>query len=200
MSNAVYPSLPGLAFDVRRVPMFKTITHEAASGREYRGFLMGSPRYRYILTYDILTDNGSWLDGFRTLLGFYNARKGSYDDWFFTDPDDYAAGGSVFGTGDGSTKTFQLARTLGASSEPVYDLNGAPAISVAGVLKSTPGDYTVGSSGLVTFVSAPANGASLTWTGSFYWRCRFEADELEFTKFMHKLWEAREVSFKTVLP
>ena len=29
------------------------------------------------------------------------------------------------------------------------------------------------STGMVTFVTAPAAAAALTWTGAFYWRCRF---------------------------
>jgi len=39
-------------------------------------------------------------------------------------------------------------------------------------------NYTIGTSGVVTFTAAPANGAVLTWTGTFSWLCQFDDDEL----------------------
>lgn len=59
-------------------------------------------------------------------------------------------------------------------------------------------DYTLSSSGLVTFAIAPLAAALLTWTGSFYYRCRFKDDAQEFEKFMQKLWTAKSVSMVTV--
>jgi hypothetical protein len=37
-------------------------------------------------------------------------------------------------------------------------------------------DYTISSSGLVTFTSAPANGHSITWTGIFDVPVRVDGD------------------------
>lgn len=53
--------------------------------------------------------------------------------------------------------------------------------------------YLLGSSGGVTFLTAPAAGASLSWTGGYYWRVRFKENKLEFQQFLQKLWEARQV-------
>jgi hypothetical protein len=38
-------------------------------------------------------------------------------------------------------------------------------------------------------------GSALTWTGSYYYRCRFLQDTLEFNEFMNSLWEAKKVEF-----
>ena len=198
MSNLVYPSLPGLAFPVVRVPTWKSNVMESASGREFRAGLMTYPRYKYQLKYEFLRDTAS-LTEMRTLLGFFNQVRGDFDTWLFTDPDDNSVTAQQFGTGNGATKTFQLVRTNGGFAEPVYDLNGNPSVYVAGVLKTLGTDYTI-SSGLVTFTAAPANGAVLTWTGSFYWRCRFTTPTSEFSKFMNTLWEAGKVEFITCKP
>lgn len=196
MSNAVYPTLPGLAYKVKRVSGFKTQVHETASGREYRSALMVYPRDRYTLQYEFLRDRNA-TDEMRTLLGFYRSRRGAYDSFLLNDPDDNAVSAQAFGTGDGTTKTFQLVRTLGGFVEPVYDLNGAPAIYKAGVLQGS--GYTVSATGAVTFTTAPAAGAVLTWTGSYYWRVRFVKDDLELEKFMNELWSGT-LELKVVKP
>lgn len=54
--------------------------------------------------------------------------------------------------------------------------------------------------GRVVFPTAPASGAVLGWTGTFYWRCRFVQDQLEFNQFMSRLWNLRTLEFVTVKP
>ena len=58
--------------------------------------------------------------------------------------------------------------------------------------------YTIGATGIVTFVSAPAAAAALTWTGSFYYRCRFDADTMPFKLFMQKLWSTQQMRLKSI--
>jgi hypothetical protein len=52
----------------------------------------------------------------------------------------------------------------------------------------------------VTFSLPPSIGAVLTWDGTFYWLCRFDADELTFEKFMNTMWSVGKLSFTTVKP
>jgi uncharacterized protein (TIGR02217 family) len=196
MSNAVYPSLPGLTFPIERTPEWATDVQTSASGRDFTRTLYTAPRYRYKLSYEFLRDSVAAQE-FRTLLGAFNARMGQWDTWLFSDPDDSSVTAQVFGTGNGSNKVFQLERVLGGFAEAVYDLNGAPSIYVGGVLKTAGTDYTISSTGLVTFTSAPAAAASLTWTGSYYWRCRFLSDTLDFRKMMAGFWELASVEFIT---
>lgn len=196
MSNDVYPDLIGLKFGVTRTPRFKTTIDETASGREYRTALMVYPRTKVTLSYEFLRDRTS-ADEFRTLLGFFKKRRGSYDSFLLNDPDDNSVTDQQFGVGDGTTTAFQLVRTLGGFVEPVYDLNGVPTIQVNG---GAPGSYSISATGLVTFAAAPAVGADLTWSGAYYWRCRFMQDEMEFEKFMQQLWQAGKVEMQVVKP
>ncbi len=64
--------------------------------------------------------------------------------------------------------------------------------------KATPGDYVISSTGQVVFTVAPASGAVLTWTGSYYWRCRFTHDIADFERFAANLWKFNRVEFITV--
>ena len=197
MSNAVFPVLPGLQVTVGRLPVHKTAIKEAVSGREYRARLMSAPRYIYRLSFEFLRDGHSGYDEFRPLLGFFNARAGSFESWLYSDPDDRRVTAQAFGTGDGSTPTFQLVRTLGGTVEPVYALDGVPAIYVGGTLKTAGTHYTVTASAGIVFITPPAAGALLTWTGFYYWRCRFLHDQTEFSRFMAQLWEMKSCEFIT---
>jgi hypothetical protein len=80
----------------------------------------------------------------------------------------------------------------------VYALNGAPSIYVGGTLKTVTTDYTIDSRGMVTFASAPAGAAALTWTGAFYWEVRFENDTTDFKNFANSLWAVNSLPFASV--
>jgi uncharacterized protein (TIGR02217 family) len=109
--------------------------------------------------------------------------------------------GQRFGTGDGSTTTFQLKRTItigGISyAEPIYGLAGTPTIYVNG---SATGAFTIGELGQITFSSAPASSAALTWDGSFFFMCRFDNDELDIGQIAKGLWQNGGLDFRTFKP
>lgn len=199
MSNAVFPSFPGLTWNIARKPQWSTVTKTSVSGREFRSGQFSYPLWRYKLSYSVLRGTAA-LPEVQQIAAFFNARGGSFDTWLYTDPDDSAVVAQQFGTGNGTTKDFQLVRAFGGYAEPVFDLNGAPAIFKAGVLQTVGTHYTVSAAGLVSFVTAPANGASLTWTGNFYWRCRFLQDALDLNQFLKALWELKTLEFVTVKP
>lgn len=196
MSNLVYPVLPGLMFGATRTPIWSSIVKTSVNGREFRSANFQIPRYRYTLQYEFLRSAAAWAE-LQTLFGFYNQLLGGWDTFLFSDPDDNAVTAQAFGVGDGSTLTFQLVRSLGGFVEPVYALNGTPTIYVNGT-PTTPA--SISATGLVTFSAAPAAAAAITWTGSFYWRCRFADDSLEFEKFMAQLWAAKKVVLMTCKP
>jgi uncharacterized protein (TIGR02217 family) len=199
MSNAIFPTFDGLKWDVTRTPVWKTAVRETTSGREYRTAFQAAPRYLYKLAYEVLRETVGYTE-LQSLLGFFNARQGAFDSFLYTDPDDNSVTAQVFGTGNGSTTQFQLLRTLGAFNEPVYDTNSTPLIYDNGSLRTVTTHYTINATGLVTFVTAPVAGHSLTWTGTYYWRVRFRQDQTEFTQFMQKLWSTKSVEFITVKP
>ncbi len=78
--------------------------------------------------------------------------------------------------GDGSTKTFQLLKRRVKNTATHTRLitkpqltSPVPLVAIGGILKATPGDYTINAAtGICTFVVAPTGGFAVTWGGSFY--------------------------------
>lgn len=195
MSDAVFPVLPGLAWDVKKAPIFNTRVQQAASGRELRVGFYSYPLWKFSLAYNVLKADTVNAE-LQQLMGFFLERGGQFDSFLYSDPTDHQVSGQQFGTGDGSTTAFQLTRTLGGYAMPVNDLNGSPTVYVGGAVQDTA-SYSI-STGLVTFTTPPANGAALTWEGAFYYRCRFLADTAEFNNFAYQLWELQQLEFQSV--
>lgn len=61
-------------------------------------------------------------------------------------------------------------------------------------------DYIVNSTGLVSLGEPLAVGASLSWSGKFYHRCRFKSSDITYRQFLHQLFDAKTIEFKTVKP
>lgn len=196
MSNAIYPVLPGVTFNTTREPIWSTTKKTSVSGREFRAANFSYPRYKYKLSYEFFrqgSHQGIDYAEMATLAGFFNARKGDFDTFLFTDPDDYTVTAQTIGMGDGSNTLFQLVRTWGGFVEPVFDVNSVPQIFVNGALQTLTTHYTLGDSGLVTFVTAPGAALPVTWTGTYYRRMSFVQSMAEFTKFMSNLWSLKTV-------
>jgi uncharacterized protein (TIGR02217 family) len=190
MGNAIYPSLPGITWDTQVAPSFSTKIHRAVSGYEVRAAYMAYPLWKFLFKYELLRDN-TLNNEFKKLLGFFNARLGSFDSFLYSNPSDNAVTAHSFGTGNGSTTAFALIRSYAGFVEPVQNLNGVPSVYVNGVLTSC----TISGTGTVTFAAAPANGAALTWTGAFYYRCRFLADAIDLNQFMKNLYNVSKLEF-----
>ncbi|MFI5230062.1 MAG: DUF2460 domain-containing protein [Gemmatimonadales bacterium] len=196
MSNAVFPTLAGLTWDVTKTPQWNTKIQRSDGGKELRAQFYSTPLWRWVLAYDLLRGDLT-LHEFQTLVGFYNARQGSFDSFLYADPNDSSVTAELFGFGNGAITTYQLIRSFaGTAEENVVDLNGTPQIFKNGVLQTS--GFTIGSTGIVTFTTAPAPGDTLTWTGSYYWRTRFDTDAMEFNNFAFQLWEAKSVALVSV--
>ncbi len=194
MGNAIFPTLAGLGWNVRRTPQWKTRVQEAISGKEVRIADWSFPRWQWELTYDFLRGDAAHAE-FQALAGFFNQRQGMFDSFLYQDADDNAVTGQQLGIGDGATTGFQLVRALGGFVEPIIAPNVLSAVYLAGVAQSA-GSYSVNNAtGLLTFGTAPAAGVAVTADFSFYFRCRFSEDSMDFEKFMNQLWQAKTVGF-----
>jgi len=195
MSNALFPALVGLTYPVEKTAVWSTKIQPVVSGKETRIGFWSYPIWQYSIGYDILRSDDVNAE-LQSLLGFFNAHRGAFDDWLFYDPDDFAAVNQQFGTGDGTTTVFQLARSYGGVYEPVRATAGVAAVTDNG---SAAGSYSLdATSGVITFAVAPANGHALRWTGTFYWRCRFMDDQITASKFMQNFWETKTLRFQSV--
>jgi len=196
MSDAVFPSLNGVAWDWTKKPEFITLKHESALGIVKSLSLRPYPRWMFTLSYSYLLDKSASTDDIQQIVGFYLNRYGSHDDFLYQDTTDYQCTKQIFGTGDGSTTTFQLCRSYGAFIEPVIGLADAPTIYI-GNTETTAFTWTT--KGKITFTSAPAANSKLYWSGDFYYRCRFTEDESEFKAIASGIWTADTLEFKSVL-
>lgn len=125
--------------------------------------------------------------------------------------------GGGFNTGDmceifgaqlelGTTpSTYVPTTTNGAlgpgAPELIQNFNGLSQYFVNGTLQTFGTAYTLSGTGLVTFLPGhiPAANAVITWTGSFYYRCRFDEDEVVWAKFMTVgLWTVKKLMFTSV--
>lgn len=197
MSNAIFPSFPGLKAEVSRTPVWSTTHKPSVSQRDFRSANASYPLYKYKLSYEVLRQTTGFAE-FTTMVGFFNARRGSFDSFLFTDPDDCAVTAQPLGPGDGVNRMFQLVRNFGGFIELVFDTNSAPLVYLDGVLQTLTTNYTVSGIGVVTFVVAPGAGVAVTWSGTYYRRVRFEQDAAEFNKFMDKLWALKTLELITV--
>jgi uncharacterized protein (TIGR02217 family) len=189
MSNAVFPSgLIGKSWGSVKTPSFKTKIQESVSGRESRAAMMAYPLWTFKVSYEYLSP----VD-LSVLAGFFLARKGQADSFLFDDVNDNTVINQQIGIGDGSNKYFQLVRSFGGFIEPCENINGSPIVVVDDALAS---GYSVSSTGLVTFTTAPAAGLVVAWTGSYYFRCRFLQDNSEFAEFLSQFFELKSLAFK----
>ena len=163
-----------------------------------------------------------------TLVGFLARMAANYDTFYFTMPDDYFVGtlasptsatSMPIGVGNGTTTAFQLQRTLvpsaslaaaasrsyyptiGDGYEPVFVVNNTtpPSIFVNSTLKTVTTDYTINNTtGVLTFTSAPASSAIISWTGSYYWNVRLEKEQYDFSRMLNGVWEAKTINLITV--
>lgn len=190
MSNEVFPSLPGLSWGAKRIPVFKTLVHGAASGAEVRWKQRNAPLWRFEMDFEYLSARkGSGVSHVEQIEGLFLRHAAQFDTFLFEYARDKSVTGQVFGVGDGVTKTFQLVRSYGGFTEPVCHLNGVPVIKVGAAVSTA---YTL-AKGLVTFATAPSAGVQLSWSGAYFYRARFADDEREIEDVLEQIHAAQSV-------
>jgi len=173
-----------IAFHSTGGPERKTEIVTLGSGFEERNAVWANSRRRYDVGYGVKT-----LDDLHSVIAFFEARMARLYGFRLKDFADFkscAPGVNVsaldqaIGTGDGTTKVFALSKTYasGPSSwtraikKPV---SGTVLAAVNGTTVTPSVDTTTG---LVTFVTAPAPGAAITAGFEFDVPVRFDADAL----------------------
>lgn len=205
--TAIFPVLPGQGWSVTKAPRFQTRIQRAVSGRELRVLDQPYPIWTWTLTYTMLRDKwdtrgaggpGVGYDELRTLAGFFLAQQGRLSPFLFDDPSDDSVTGQAIGTGDASTATFQLVRSMGGFAEPITAPNTVGAIYFNGIVQS-PASYTVDpATGLLTFVTPPPSGQAIAADFTYWFRVRFADDTAEFENFMYQLWQLKQVKLQSV--
>lgn len=129
----------------------------------------------------------------REVLDFFEERRGRFHSFLWHDAIDFStaktdavlsAFDEVIGQGDGSTTSFQLVKSYGASFDPYARKITKPVtatlqVAVNAVTLSAP-DFSVNvETGMVTLLSAPALGHAITAGFEFDIPVRFETDRLD---------------------
>ena len=176
-------------------PQRRTQVVELASGDEERNASWASSRRRYDVAYGIRR-----ADDLAAVVAFFEARNGRLHGFRFKDWADYksclpsqipAATDQAIGTGDASTKTFQLVKRYASGAQAWVRIITKPvAGSVAIALNGTPtssGWSVDAATGLVTFSAAPAAGVAITAGFAFDVPARFDTDTLDVTLDLERL-------------
>jgi uncharacterized protein (TIGR02217 family) len=135
------------------------------------------------------------LDELHTLIAFFEARRGKLHGFRFRDPFDFkscapsqtvSANDQALGEADGERTVFQLTKAYGDGESAylrpiVKPIAGSVQVAIDGAA-CDPEDFAVdASSGEVTFVVAPPEGATVTAGFQFETPVRFDIDRLDFS-------------------
>lgn len=197
MTLRLFPALAGVNYPVKKTPNWSTDVQTSVSGKIVALSRWTYPRYSIELGYDFLRSDNAFQE-YQDLVAFFNLAGGRANMFRFNDPDDNAVTNQGFGAGDGVTQAFQLTRSRGGFLfswvDPVFYPVTAQ-IYANSILLTLGVDYTISTTGLVTFTVVPAVGVPLMWTGTFNWLCRFDEDSSTFEQFTFNLFENKKVLF-----
>jgi len=180
MSSTTYPTspVPNWPYDIRI--NWNTTISAFDSGKEQRRQKNLYPKYDVTLTYSVLT-----MAQMQTLWNFYQARRGTYDDFYFYSLESTAWTACYIGIGDGTTTTFDIP---GKSTTGVTIYNNGVAVAAEDLTLLTGGGTV--SADRVQFDTAPAANDLLTcnFTGYLRIHCRFQ-EELSRSSFTAALFQ-----------
>lgn len=220
MNNTVFPSLPGLTWQIRRSSEFKNLVQPStAPGFDTVLPLGPDPLYHFELTYNYLRDAGygqyngqpvptqSEVD---TIMDFFESMQGNATSFRL----DLGAltknlkSSSILGaplTPDASGYApIQVTRV--SNPENIYELVATPTVYMNGVPLVPTTDFTIQGPGVsgagVTYpglvvVMIAAIAGPITADFGWYYRVKFEESLLEIEAFSYLLWKLQSIKMIT---
>jgi len=193
--TAILPQLRGLKADRDISAEFATIVQRAASGRRAAMGQRFFPVHRFSLKYEFLRASASSPD-VQTLRGFFLARRGPLEPFYLKDPDRCTVTAQAVGVGATGVTTYPLIYTEGGAVDRVGAVDNTGTAPIA-LVNGTPVSATFTRDQLV-LASAATPGATVAWTGNYFFHVAFADDTLTLTRFMKQLYSASGVSVETV--
>ncbi|MEQ1809094.1 MAG: DUF2460 domain-containing protein [Terricaulis sp.] len=153
------------------------------SGAEARNTPWAHGRRRYDIGGAVRT-----LDQMHELIAFFEARRGKLHGFRFRDPFDFkscvpsampAPTDQVLAEGDGERESFALQKSYGAYARPIAKPVSGTVLVAIDSEQLESGFNVDGESGIVTFDTAPAEGAVVTAGFLFDTPVRFDIDRLD---------------------
>lgn len=195
-----------IALGARGGPERKTEVTTLAGGGERRNGRWAHSRRRYNAGYGVKSRADM-----QAVLAFFEERRGRLHGFLWRDGLDFSSGGAVplptdqaIGTGDGVRTQFQLTKTYGAAFDPYVrpiakPVSGSVRVAIGGV-EALTGFVVDGSSGVVSFDTAPADGAAVTAGFLFDVPVRFDTDRLDIELLSFDGAEAPSIPLVEILP
>lgn len=204
VSDHLLPTLPGLAWHVKKRPKFNTAIASHVSGREVRVSNYAYPIWEWEMKFEFLrADAHSEL---QQLMGFFLARAGAFDTFLYRDPsEDNQVQDHLLAVGDGATTKFTLTKTYGGFTEPcgyVDSSSLAIRFQPSGATEAQPQTtgWTFVSPNQIVFAVPPPVGTSVLIDFTWYYRVRFAEDSQDYDNFMFDLWQLQKLSIQSVKP
>lgn len=183
VDNVVMPERVSVGF--KGGPTFSTDKVVAVNMQERRLQNLSIARHTYTWN---LTNADAFGDSslMAELRAFWYDRRGDFKAFLMKDWTDFQLVGEAIGIGDGATAAFQITKTYSAGINPYvrtiqYLKSGTLIVYVDGVAKTLTTDYTVNSTGLITFTGGhfPTAGQVVSVDGEFYVPVRFDGDAFD---------------------
>lgn len=216
MSLPLFTTPIGITFKYNKKALRSSITQTPQSGRHpASATLQTGTIFDLELNWNYLKINGvTTSNDVQYVQEFYEAVGGS-NAWFLFDPsavnlenltvtqDFTKLKNGFFGIGDGVTRVFPLWRSTSALGggnvtqlERIQNVTSMAGVYVNGTLTAA---YTITQlPSVVTFTTAPANGVTLAWAGSYNYVVQFAEDSLDLDEFMWNLWTLSSLKLTTV--
>jgi len=196
-----FPTLSGQGWSVHKKPTFNTIVASAASGREVRDSLWQYPLWEFELVFEGMDSTSSSYPGLgaqslQSLMGLFLQSGGQFGTFLYADPTDNSVTAQGIATGDGSTTTFTMGRSLGGFTEPVGWVTSISNVYLNGV--NHPSGWSLTTPNSLVFNSAPGSGVVITASFAYAFNCRFLDDREDFEQFMQNLWKVDSLKFRSV--
>jgi hypothetical protein len=221
MSSELFPTLPGVNWEVKMKDEFKNLIQSAAApGFETRLSLGPDPLIHFECDFTFLRQASYFavIDELYVFRGFFRKRRGDFDSFLLSVPvlTENPADGAVLGQAlaPDANNIAPLVITRGGFDENIYEafgVNGnpgtAPVIKKDGTPLAITTDYNIvgpgfalpGTTypGLAIQFLASTSGHTMTADFSWYYRVRFEQGIQEFDKFLALLYSANKVQMVT---
>jgi hypothetical protein len=212
--------LPGVAYSQKWTPTFFNQSAKAVNGASIDIGYSFTPLHTFELTYSFLRDVGPYPYSqagyqainyeFRRLLGFFLYIGGTRGRFAYDNEADDTVTGQRVGTGDGTTVSFQLTRSIGDlaaspfATEPIgfVDPQSAVIVYLSGTPVSSSTWNIINTAGLVqlVFTAAPGNNIPITIDMKYFYYCKFAEDISVFEKFTSVHWANPSVKLQSCRP
>ncbi len=197
MSTAVFPKFAGLSAERGIATSFSTRVHRAVSGRRSAMGERLYPVWRFTLKYNFLRAAPSVAD-VQALRAFFRARRGALDPFYFRDETNNAVAAQTVGLGAPGLVTFPLVYNEGGTIDRVGAVDTVTGAAPVALVNGTPVAATFARDTLTLTGGPVTTGATVAWTGNFFYHVAFVDDTLDLKRFMHQLFSADGVALETV--